>query len=487
MADRRRRSRVASIVLAIGMLGAACGSTDLPDELSADTTTTTTLPPVPEPAFDAIDGETDGIACIGTRTGLSCRFGDSWQHFDRDNAPIFDWVQEIAICDDGTVLVPSVNGIGSYQGGIWSEIELDFAVSKPNAVACRDGVIWAGGSRYVARYDGTTWTSWDTEATLGVSDFVRTVDDIAIAPDGSAWVVTGTSVARWAADAWTVWEEGNGFDERYFMDAVAVDTAADGSYTVHVMTSRGFLRFTADAWVVDDAFLNGDDVIAVADGQVYVPAFQEGVTRYQGATSTDIGVAAGMSSDTVRGIAIDADGNPWFATSYGLTVFTSNGAQTYRVDNSELIDNETYSVALGPAAPPMPADSPEEWATITGVVVDENGVALPGVTVEACVSDQPDEFETATPCAEEPYQATTTTDADGRFSLPALRAGRYTIAMMSAKGWTTFVDGSTAIRFDAPDGEMSDLGEFAILPVVTDEPDDPAADEPVADDAVIDE
>lgn len=504
-----RRGQIAFALLTIGLLAAACGSTDLPESLQAGDTSTTTvatdaapsstlatttvapdssgptttiieIPPVPEPAFDAIDSSGTGIACVGSRSDLSCLFDGEWSSFDRNNSPIFDWVQEIAICDDDSILVPSINGIASYQGGVWSEIDMDFASGKPNAVACADGVIWAGGSGYAARYDGTTWTSWDSEATLGVSDFVRSVDDIAIAPDGSAWVVTGTSVARWAADVWTVWEEGNGFEERYFMDAVAVDAADDGSYTVHVLTSRGFLRFEGDAWVIDDARVNGDDRIAVADGEVWVPAFRQGVTRFQGASSTDIGVEAGLSSPTVRGIAIDDDGNPWFATSYGLTVFTDDGPRTYRADNSDLFDNQAYSVAVRGTVPVLPADAPEEWATVTGSVIDESGAPMVDVIVELCVSEQPDDFESDTPCAEEPYQSATVSDDDGEFRIGGLRPGRYTISMMGPTGWTKFVDGSTAIRFEAPGGTTTDLGEFSILPIVAEE--EPAEDvEPPAE------
>lgn len=423
-------------------------------------TTTTTLPPVPDPSFGELAG--DGVACVGTRIGLSCLIDGDWQSWDGDNSPVWDWVQELDVCDDGTILTSSLDGVARYRDSTWSDLGADFVVTSPSAVACGAGdELWAGWFGAVAVLNDSTWTWWDTEEVLGSSEFVKGVEDIVVAPDGTAWVASRSSIARFDG-TWTVWEDGAGFDHSISPSAIDVNVAADGSYTVHVAIGfRGIANFADGAWTVTDVSLNGASDLEAVGPFVFVPAFRAGVARYDGSAEAHVDESAGLSSNTARSIEIDAAGNQWIATDYGVTVLTEDGPRTYRVDNSAIHDNNAYVVAVQ-GAPAAPAETPEEWTTLAGVVLDNTGQPLADVMVEACVHQQRDEFDGDSPCANGSYAATVTTDETGRFELTGLRAGRYTIAMDHDDRWTYFVDGSTSAWYHGEPGEISELGVFTL-------------------------
>ena len=476
------------VALGLALFAGACGSTPSSEELGLGATnattsaapatsapaddpvpssttvgtTTTTLPPVPAPAFEAIASAEPGVACIGTRLGLSCLIDGAWENFDRDNSPISPWVQSVDVCDDGTVVAITIDGIATYADGRWTDIPADFSVTGPSAVACGPDAIWAGFFGWIGSLRDGGWTFWDTEDVLGDTEFVKSVKDIAVAPDGSAWVVTGSSIARFDG-TWTAWEDGVGFDVGLSPTAIGVDVADDGSYTVHAAAGfRGIANFVDGAWSLQETRLNGASDLAAADGTVLIPAFRAGVVSYQGVAATPFTSADGLSSDVVRGTAIDASGQQWFATSYGLTVVTEGDVRSYRVDNSGLLDNDTHAVAVSGSGPDLPADDPRAWGGLAGVVLDDTGTPHVGITVEVCVDEQREDFDGATPCSDHPFMAGAVTDESGRFEIVGLRAGRYTISMQTDSGWTYFIDGSVAARYTAPAGSVEELGVFTL-------------------------
>lgn len=479
--------RAAGVALALTLIAAACGGTSPEDVVAEDdasttttgapsttlaeattttegapTTTTTTLPPLPDPAFAAVSSEDKGVACIGTRLGLSCLIDGTWESFDRDNSPVSTWVQSVDICPDGTVVAIALDGIATYRDGRWTEVPADFSVTGPSVVSCGPEAIWAGFFGWIGAFQGGAWTFWNTEEVLGQTDFVKSVKDIATASDGSAWVVTGTSIARFDGE-WTAWENNAGFDVGISPTAIDVDEAGDGTYTVHAAAgSRGVAHFVDGAWTLQEARLNGARDLAAADGIVLIPAFKKGVVSYQGVAETPITPSDGLSSDAVRGVAIDSQGQQWFATSYGLTVVTDDDVRTYRVDNSGLLDNDTYAVAVSAGGPDLPADEPQEWSGLAGLALNDEGTPYEGITVEVCVEEQTEEFDGATPCTDHPFMAGAITDETGRFEILGLRPGRYTISMETENGWTYFIDGSVSARYTAEAGSVAELGVFTL-------------------------
>ncbi len=487
-------------LVALALLAAACGGADVAsvdavttapttdasgsaqstegvDTTPASTTTVDpgpTIPPLPDPAFDAVVAPADaGPMCAGTRLGVSCLIDGAWQNFDGEDSPVVEWARAVEVCPDGRVVTPSPNGIAVLDDGDWGTAEPDLGLGFAEDVACGDDAIWVVWADVIGRFADGVWTSWGNDDVLGSGDDRYRAQAVEIAPDGSAWVTSRSSIARFQDDVWTAWEEGTGFDERFAPRALAIDASEDGGYRVVVANgSRGIALFADEAWTGNPSSLNGDDAAFAVDGDVWISAHRLGVQRFSAGIATEIGIDDGLSSDDVRDIYVDTGGRLWLATSYGITVIADGEARTYRVDNSDLLDNDVYAIAVGGGGPALPADAPEDWGTLTGVMVDDDGEALVDTTVEVCVEILYSSFQAETPCGDHPYAASARTDDDGAFEIPNLRAGRYTMALLPPGGWTFVEDGSTAARYAVVAGEVTDVGTITLVP---DEVDDDAA------------
>lgn len=61
-----------------------------------------------------------------------------------------------------------------------------------------DGIVWVGASRWVSRYDGQHWTSYDSGLDPNSDDLVHTVDGVDV---GGVWVGTDRDLAFLEPDA----------------------------------------------------------------------------------------------------------------------------------------------------------------------------------------------------------------------------------------------------------------------------------------------
>ncbi len=478
---------------ALALLAAACGGADIAsvdavttvpaasvsvteatDNTVAPTTTVDpgpTIPPIPDPAFAAVEAPSDaGLTCAGTRIGISCLIEGEWQSFDSENSPVVEWSRSVEVCPDGRVVTPSPGGVAVFNDGDWGTAEPDFGLGFAEDVACGDDAIWATWTDVIGRFADGVWTSWNNDEVLGSVEDGYRAQAVEVAPDGSAWVTSRSSIARFQDDVWTAWEEGVGFDDRFAPRALAIDASGGSGYEVVVATgTQGIRRFADEAWTSIPGSLNGDDAAFADDGDIWISAHRVGVERYSGGIATEIGLDDGLSSDDVRDIHVDTAGRLWFATSYGITMIADGESRTYRVDNSGLLDNDVYTIAVGDGGPALPADAPEDWGTLTGTMLDADGEPLVDMTVEVCVEILYSNFQADTPCGDHPYFAGALTDADGAFEIANLRAGRYTMSLLPPNGWTFVEDASTAARYVAVAGEVTDVGTIRLLPEEVDE------------------
>lgn len=481
------------VVAALGaglLLLSACGSSDGSDdtdageessgaasvvvksELDLDSTPATTAVPantteVAAGAEQAGGSDSANKLCVGTRVGLSCVSDGTWVSYTSENSPIYEWVGTLAICPDGTVIVPTIGGLALLKDERWSEIEIDFVSGAVDAVACTNtGQIWVGGFKSLGFFDSGAWTTFDPEAVLGTSEFISSVDSIKAAPDGSVWVLTPNSVSTYSNGNWTVWEEGAGIEGSFFPGSIAIDDLGGGQFDAYVSDGfDGIGKLTDGEWVFQDLSLIGDNAMAVQGGAVFISSFQEGVLQLVDGISTAITPEYGLSSDTVKAIEIDRSGRQWVGTNYGLTLLSEADTRVIRVDNSGLIDNDIYAIATIGDGPVLPAEQAKVPGSITGQILGPDGSALGGIAVEICVEDLRDEFDGETPCSDHPYAVTGTTDAEGHFELSGVRPGRYVVAMQPPSGWTYLInDFSSAARFAVPEGDTFDVGPIALSP-----------------------
>jgi ligand-binding sensor domain-containing protein len=187
----------------------------------------------------------------------------------------------------------------SAQAQNWTNY---YGTPQTTAVAIdAQGNKWYGTlANGVCKYDGTTWTTYNTLNSGIKSNFVYCV---AIDAQGTKWVGGSWGVSKFDGIDW-----------------VTYDTSNSGLMTNEVFT------------------------IAIdAQGHQWVGG-QEGVSKFDGTTWTNYNNNVNLAS--IHRIAFDAQGNKWFASSGGIYKFDGTTWTHYNTSNSPLLSNHTISIAI---------------------------------------------------------------------------------------------------------------------------------------------
>lgn len=115
----------------------------------------------------------DGTRWFGTDVGLVHHFGDHYTLFNSSNSPLpRNFIRSVQV--DGS-------------GRVW-------------IVYWDPGYIFTG----VARLDGSTWTIWPHNTSLGFGDAIS-LDKLVVAPNGYVWVGSNSTagMARWNGTSWS--------------------------------------------------------------------------------------------------------------------------------------------------------------------------------------------------------------------------------------------------------------------------------------------
>ncbi|MEN9610249.1 MAG: hypothetical protein RLZZ628_1063, partial [Bacteroidota bacterium] len=157
-----------------------------------------------------------------------------------------------------------------------------------------NGTKWLATDRGVYKYDGTNWANYNSSNSSLVSNDVRSVT---IDAQGNKWFANDYYVFKFDGTLWT----------RYYIGATPIFIAAEQN----------------NLWVCSDY------------GSVYsINTITFALMEYSQGTSA-------------RQVAIDAQGNKWFATNgYGVRKFDGTTWTNYTTSNSTLSNNYLTSVAI---------------------------------------------------------------------------------------------------------------------------------------------
>ena len=173
------------------------------------------------------------------------------------------------------------------------------------------GVIWCGGERGVAEYDGSSWRA----ARFGAD--VPVAAATALAEDGEGRVWVGTRAGAGFSDGY----EWTWFDARSGLPADEVlALAADRNGSIWVGTPRGIARFDT-SWSQPAAARREGvgpraPLLGGRDGALYLGAGR-GFVVQRGVAFETVGPREGLDA-RVRVFAEDAEGNLWVGTDQGL-------------------------------------------------------------------------------------------------------------------------------------------------------------------------
>ena len=462
---------LAIVALAFGSLacqataGAGPTATQEPQQpdLQQPSPTEVSSQPSVEPA--TVDSKGAGILCAGSGTGLSCLNEGGWQQYTDENSALpSNYLYAGAVCPDGQTAIVHINGVALFDGTDFKQIPETDGYSSPEGIACAaNGDIWVAHFQGVSRYSNGQWTTYGSENLASGESANELVYDVKVAPDGKVWVVTSRSVAAFENGAWTVYQEGQGFDGSRFFNALTLD-ANGRPWAAH---GSGLDVFENGAWTsIEKTDYNTPESIAVdSKGQAWLGTLVDGAYVLEGSAWAHHDRASEhLLSNDVASIAADSGGRVWFGTSYGLTVFDGANWQTFLMSNSDLSDNDVNFVVVTNDGPSLPALAEKAKGSLTGKLEDANHTPVADGRVEICVETIGMSFSGDTPCSDQPFFLSTTTDTNGGFSFEDVPAGYYVIVAETGTGWALLTDqfGITSERTLIPAGEQYDIGTLTL-------------------------
>jgi streptogramin lyase len=429
------------------------------------TAVTETLPqPALEPATVGSQGV--GILCVGSGTGLSCLNENGWKVYTDENSDLpNNYLYAGAVCPDGQIAIAHISGVTLFDGATFKQLPEIPNSSSPEGIACEaDGSIWVAHFQGVSRYSNGQWTTHGSEKLASGESANELVYDVKVAPDGKVWVVTSRSVARFENDAWTIFQEGQGFNDSRFFNALALD-AKGRPWVAH---STGVDVFENGVWTsMEKSDGSSPESLGVdSKGKVWVGTLSDGIYNFDGAAWAHHDRASeSVLSNHVTSISGDSGGRVWFGTSYGLTVFDGSQWQTFLMKNSGLGDNNIAFVVLTKDGPTLPTLEEKANGSLTGKLKKVDGTPLAEATVQICVETLATSFTGDTPCSDQPFFLSTKTDADGVFLLENVPVGYYVIVADTGGGhWAQLVDqyGISSERTLVQAGESHDIQTLTV-------------------------
>jgi len=421
-----------------------------------------TQPAAPQPE---VPSQGPGIACVGTQDqGVACLDDSGWKTYNDENSGLAsNYITALAACPDKKIAFATYQGISLFDGQNWSNIS-NGEFSSIDALACdAQGVLWVAHYQGVSRYDGQ-WTKFGSDLLATGDSASELTYDIAIAPDGKVWAVTSNSVAFYDGGAWTIYQQGQGFDEKLYFNAIAFDNTG----RVLVSQSGGLAIFEDGEWTLNkspDYISSVEDIIVDTTGRAWLGTLINGIYTFEnGAWSNQTFEKTDLSSNDINAIAADTGGRVWVATEYGLSIFADGAWTVYGMNNSDLPANDIRGVAVIADGPTLPAAVEKETGSLTGQVKNADGSPVADSTVEICVEILGTQFFGDTPCSDQPFFLTGATDAEGKFSFENVPPGYYTIVMQVGDGWAQLTGdfGSVSEQVLVKSGESTDVGDITM-------------------------
>jgi hypothetical protein len=389
------------------------------------------------PAYLAVDG-----------TGLVKLDGGKVTKVLEHEYPIRDMTMDAK----GNLYAVAIGGAWKITGDKATRIDDDSAMMSFDRIAVGpDGVVWTIDYNGVHRYDGKAWALEPKATFTGVDLFY----DVAVDAAGRVWVVTPDTLWRKDGDKWAPLDPKDvGGKQPYLKRVVAI-----ASGEVFVAGSRGVFAFKDNAWRDLDleAGYGGPDELEVgADGRIAGSGgVGDIVIAAPGQPGRDFGVAKVAKAKSADVIAVDGSGRAWVTTDNGLVILDGDGklVQHWEPGTVAGITGEVQSAVVIGGGPALPQLGTAARGTVVGKVI-QKGKPVAGATIELCAS--PSTFIDKTPCSDAPVSRTTTTGADGTFSLADVPVGSYGFAVKPGKQWLVMIGSNCCTSLE--NGGSFDIG-----------------------------
>lgn len=338
----------------------------------------------------------NGDVWVGTEQGLAHFDGADWTTYTTSNSGLLvAGVWKVAVAPDESVWLSSqyTGDIQHLVNGNWSTINGGFAGVRALACAANGDLMTSSNFSGLYRYDGSTWTNWNTGNSNLPNNDVR---DIAITPSGSIYLSAGVQLVAFDGVDFTTYPIGPDALYSSNVDRITLDdagvchvSAAPVYFPLPNPTSVLYprcLRLVGDTWedlhhygfpaaplgalgpiVVDDnngIWTGMNQLTSLINGTWSVEAFQASGLTLNGITAIHVKVpngtiwaggqgypselyacddgtnwsefADGQFMGTILDITADGDGNATLATDNGLWRYNSGTWEVLTPSNSPL-------------------------------------------------------------------------------------------------------------------------------------------------------
>ncbi len=293
----------------------------------------------------AITIDKNGYKWFGTENGVSKFDGRSWVSYTSTDGLVHNDVRDIATDQTSQLWFATAGGVSKFDGQTWTTYTKEDGLLSDDIYAVasdKNGDMWFGGREGLSRFDGQSWTTY-TKDDAGFNVATFTIKAISIDEVGNKWLTIftenyvdaalGAIVARFDNQGWHFY---NGTQEGDFFDfnggwAITIDNTKDK----WVSTINGVGKISGSD-KIDHLATNGiaykvvKDIAVETNGQLWFATWGGGVSEFDGQTWTTH-TTQGLVDNRINKIAIDKNGDKWFATAGGVSKFDGQTWTNYTV------------------------------------------------------------------------------------------------------------------------------------------------------------
>lgn len=326
------------------------------------------------------------------------------------------------------------------------------------------GRVWNASNEEIKVLENGTWTGY--KALLATQEESFPYRTAAFSADGTAYFggsnSKGSKLVSFDGQTWKAYKDVT-FPNDAAPGALLVTSKGDVFAATNAVYKLNGEKFTevipsqrfADILKAYSFYGDIKDMVEAPDGTLLL-ATDDGLFTWDGSKLDIIDREAGLPSNAVRDIALDANGNIWLATSHGVATRVGDTWQVAVPGTSGLTDSDLLSIAVK-GAPTLPApEAQPKTTTITGRVVAQ-GKPLANADVELCseISNNSRRNVSDTPCGNNFYTQRVKTDDQGNFKFENVPVGAYGTAVRDDAGrW--YVPSRLSILALEPGAEVTD-------------------------------
>lgn len=185
---------------------------------------------------------------------------------------------------------------------------------------------WFGTDQGVAKFDGTTWTTFTTSNGLPSN----IISCIAVDKNNNVWIGTdGDGVAKYNGTTWTAYSVSNGLCDNG-VSYIATENNGDVWFT----SAAGCVsKLSGTTWTpyssglpIDQGSVAGVSFVTVDGSGNKWFGTNKGISKYNGSSFSTIYLP--LSDSSVNSIAIDGGNKKWVGTPVGISVLNSSDVLT---------------------------------------------------------------------------------------------------------------------------------------------------------------